>query len=669
MAEFGYTVLILAFVASLFSIASSAAGARQKRTDLINAGGNSLLAVFILVTLAEVLLLIGLVTHDFSIKYVAEYTSRALPVPYLISGLWAGNAGSLLFWAWLLSLSAVVLVLRKSSTTKEIMPHASAVVMFVQMFFLIMLIFAMNPFATLPTPPADGRGLNPLLENPAMVIHPPLLLAGYVVFTIPFALAVAALMSRKLGDEWINRARGWAVLAWLLLGIGNIIGAWWAYVELGWGGYWAWDPVENAGLMPWLVGTAFLHSITMQKRRGMFKRWSMVLVILSFTLTIFGTFLTRSNLLQSVHTFGENTLVPFFLALLLISFFGSLALLIYREKELESKESTESLLSKEGAFLLNNLLLLLSTLVIFIGTLFPAIAEALSGAKVEVGKSFFNMANLPIFMAIIVLAGVCVITGWRQLILKDFKRSVIVPAIVTLIIIIALPVAGIREWSSVVSFAVSGFVITATVYQWLKELLARRRAAADNPQSRTSLGFMWLNKNRYGAYLVHISIVLIAIGVIGSSVYSVEKEAVLSQGESISLNQYTVTYDKLNLAGSETRMIITADMSVYEGNKLIAKLTPEKYIDANFEQPVTEVAIRSTPAEDIYIALDNWDSTRKASFRVLVNPLVMWIWIGGGVFFIGGLICFWPQRARLEEPQAGKSKRRPQETRTPGKPE
>ncbi|MFC1965225.1 heme lyase CcmF/NrfE family subunit, partial [Chloroflexota bacterium] len=407
MAEIGYISLVLAFIVSLFAIFAFSVGARKNRASLITGGRASVVLVFILVSISALVLEIALVTHNFQLEHVTSYTSRDLSLPYLVSSWWAGNAGSLLFWAWILSLSAVIFVLKKRDG-KDLLPYGSAVVMFTQAFFLVMLISAKNPFTKLDFIPVDGRGLNPLLENPAMVIHPPFLLCGYILFTIPFALAIAALLSKKLDNEWIIRARGWALLSWLLLGFGNIIGAWWAYVELGWGGYWAWDPVENAGLMPWLIATAFLHSINAQRHRGMFKQWTMALIILTFMLTIFGTFLTRSDLLSSVHTFGENTLVPFFLTFLFIIFFGSFALLYIRRHGLKSEASLKSLVSRETVYLLNNLLLFAFTLIIFVGTIFPALVEAVSGTRLVLEESFFNTVGLPIFMAIVFLAGLCI---------------------------------------------------------------------------------------------------------------------------------------------------------------------------------------------------------------------------------------------------------------------
>ncbi len=346
MADIGYIALFLALLASVYSAIAFVFGWRGRHPALIKSARNSLLAVCGLVSISVAILTYALVTHNFQIEYVASYTSRDLSLSYLISALWAGNAGSLLFWAWLLSICASVVILQKRDTGKGLVPYASSIIMVTQAFFIILLLSVSNPFHKLAFIPAEGMGLNPLLENPGMLIHPPTLLIGYVGFTVPFAFAMAALLTRKLGDEWLITIRRWTLMAWLFLGVGNLIGAWWAYVELGWGGYWAWDPVENASFMPWLVATAFLHSIMMQRRRGMLKVWNMVLIILTFSLVIFGTFLTRSGILSSVHTFSDSALGPFFLSFIGIILFGSLGLLYYRKEELKGEGKSDDEIQK-----------------------------------------------------------------------------------------------------------------------------------------------------------------------------------------------------------------------------------------------------------------------------------------------------------------------------------
>ncbi|MFC2003917.1 heme lyase CcmF/NrfE family subunit, partial [Chloroflexota bacterium] len=396
MADIGYIALLLALVAAIYSAIAFVFGARGRPPEVRDSARNSLLAVFGLVSISVATLVHALVTHNFQIEYVASYSSHDTSLPYLISGLWAGNAGSLLFWAWLLSLLATIVALQKRDRSRELVSYASTIIMATEAFFLVLLLFVSNPFHKLAFAPVEGMGLNPMLENPGMIIHPPAVLAGYVGFTIPFAFAIAALLTRRLGDEWIVAVRRWTLLAWLLLGIGNIIGAWWAYVELGWGGYWAWDPVENAGLMPWLVATAFLHSAMMQRRRGMLKVWNMVLIIMTFSLSIFGTFLTRSGILSSVHTFSESSLGPFFLVFIGATIIGSMGLVYYRSEGLKSEGEMESLVSRESTFLLNNLLLVGAVFAILLGTIFPLISQVVRGVKIGVGAPFFNQINGPI---------------------------------------------------------------------------------------------------------------------------------------------------------------------------------------------------------------------------------------------------------------------------------
>ena len=658
MADIGYIALFLALVASIYSAIAFIFGVRGRAPALIQSARNSLLAVCGLVSISVAALIYALVTHDFQIEYVASYTSRDLSLTYLLSALWAGNDGSLLFWAWLLSLCAAVVVLQKRDIGKELVPYASSIIMVTQAFFLILLLFVSNPFYKLPFVPAEGMGLNPLLENPGMLFHPPTLLAGYVGFTIPFAFAMAALLTRRLGDEWIITIRRWMLLAWLSLGIGNILGSWWAYVELGWGGYWMWDPVENASFMPWLVATAFLHSIMMQRRRGMLKVWNMVLIILTFTLAILGTFLTRSGVLSSVHTFAESPLLGvLFLAFIGVVLFGSLGLLYYRSDELRGEAEMESLVSRESTFLLNNLLLVGAAFAIFLGTFFPLISEAVRGVKISVGPPFYNQVMAPIFLAVIFLTGVCVLIGWRRASIRNLVRNFLWPLLTALVLVIVLIILGIREWYALVALFLCGFVFSTILYEWFRGTRARHRMRAEN-YLKAFWGLIGANRPRYGGYIVHIGIILLAIGVVGSSLYDVEKEATLMPGESMTIKNYTLIYENMDNYETESKTVVTTTLSVYNQGKFIAKLTPEKYFHRSYEQAVTEVAIRSTLLEDLYVILIGWDEDGTTAFKVLVNPLVNWIWIGGIVVVLGGLIAFWPDRRRLPSPTQTRARRK-----------
>ncbi len=646
MADVGYIALLLALVTAIYSALAMVFGARGKHQALIESGRNGILAACGLVSVSVAALLYALVTHDFSIAYVASYTSSDLSLPYLLSALWGGNDGSLLFWGWLLSLFAAVVVLQRRDVGKALLPYASSIIMITQAFFIVLLISVSNPFQKLAVVPSEGMGLNPMLENPGMIIHPPTLLAGYVAFTIPFAFAIAALLTRRLGDEWIIAIRRWTLAAWLLLGVGNILGAWWAYVELGWGGYWAWDPVENASFMPWLVATAFLHSIMMQRRRGILKVWNIVLIILTFSLTIFGTFLTRSGIISSVHTFADSALGPFFLTFIGVILFGSLGLLYYRREELKGETEMESLISRESTFLLNNLLLIGATFAIFLGTVFPLISEAVRGVKITVAAPFFNQVNGPVFLAVILLTGICTLIGWRRASIRNLIRRLLWPLLTTLILGVALFILGIRQWYALIAFFLCSFVLFSILYELFRGTRARHRMRAEN-YLKAFFSLIWDNRPRYGGYIVHIAIVLMAIGIIGSSFYGVEKEATLKQGDSMTIRNYTLTYDSLDYFETQSKEVIISTLSVYDGERFIGKLIPEKYFHKSYQQPVSEVAIRTTLLEDLYVILIGWDEDGTAAFKVLINPMIAWIWIGGGVFLLGGLVAFWPDRREL----------------------
>jgi len=654
MATSGFVFLVLALAACVYSIAAYIFGLRTKHPKLIQSARQAVLIAAGLFSAAAIVLLIALINHNFELQYVYSYTSTDMTLPYLISALWAGNAGSLLFWGWIVSLSAAVVVLRKRKQGQDLVPYASMIIMVVQAFFLLLLIFAQSPFTSYDVAPLEGVGLNPLLENPGMIIHPPLLLAGFAVLAVPFAFAIAALLTGKLKDNnWLAAARRWALLGWLSLGLGNLIGAWWAYAELGWGGYWAWDPVENAGLMPWLTATAFLHAIMMQKRKGIFKMWSMVFIILTFTLTIFGTFITRSDILNSVHTFGQTAFGPFFLVFLIITFFGSLALLISRRKDLKGDTEVNTLVSREGTFLLNNLLFVGATFFILIGTILPSLAEAVSGNVINIGQSFFNISTVPILLAIILLAGICSLIAWRRQTDRRLARSLLWPALAAVVVVIVTLIFGVRNWIALSAYFLCSFSLAAIFSQWLRDVLAfSRKSSLDIVSSFWRL--LIVNRRRYGAFIVHISIVIVAIGIVGSSLFDVEKEAELLPGEQMTINGYALVYNGLYVEGNEamTRMIISADMDAYKNDRYIGKIDPGYIYDGNYDTWVSEVAIHSTLVEDLYIALVNWEvitledesEVVQASFSAKINPLIIWMWIGGGIFLFGGLLTFWPGR-------------------------
>jgi len=647
MAETGSIALILALIAAIYAVAAFLFGGARKHKGILTTARFGVMAVCVLITIAELALALALIVHDFQIDYVFRYSSQELPLVYVISALWAGNSGSLLFWAWLLSIFNVIVVNGTQKRAEGLLPYTSSTILLTEIFFLFLLILVTSPFTRILAPdiPADGLGLNPLLQSPGMIFHPPLILGGYVAFTVPFAFAIAALIKNNLSIDWIMVSKRWAILAWFLLGLGNIIGAWWAYTELGWGGYWAWDPVENAGLMPWLTGTALVHSIVMQRRRGIFKTWNFIFAVTTFCLVIFGTFLTRSDILASVHSFGESTmgtLIAIFLGVLILS---SVFLLVFRRNGLKSVSGNVELLSKENTFTLSNWLFIVATAFVFFGTISPFLTELIGGEQITVREQFFNLTGIPVMITIVLLAGICVLIRWKRAPGSKLKRYFFWPAITALIPVITLLITGVREWHTLVIIYFCAFTVLATLLTWLIDIRKRHRIKPLNYLINFT-ELLKANKGRYGGYIVHLGIIVITIGVVGSSIYDVEKEVILEQGESVEIGNYSLTFNGIEMTGSSFEMITTANISVYKDNRYKGLIYPEQIYHHNYNQPVSEVAIRSTLVEDLYAVLVGWErmsGTRdyRAAFLFQVNPLVSWLWVGGGIFFAGGLISLW----------------------------
>ena len=497
--------------------------------------------------------------------------------------------------------------------------------------------------------PPDGQGLNPLLQNVGMLFHPPALYAGYIALTVPFAFALAALITGQLGEDWIKAIRGWTLAAWALLGIGNLLGAQWAYVELGWGGYWGWDPVENSSFMPWLTATAFLHSVMMQRRRGMLKVWNLALIIITFTLTIFGTFLTRSDILSSVHTFGATSVGPMFVGMMLLIITVSAALIWDRLPLLRGDNELDSFVSRESIFLLNNLLLVGAAFAVFWGTMFPVVSEAIRGTKVTVNADFFNQVVGPILLAIVFLMGVCPLIGWRAAsgdsLIKNFRGPVLA-GIAAAVLAFAL---GVRQPYAIVALAACGFVVGTLALEFLRGMRAEGEITNRNPVVAL-FPLVWRNKPRYGGYLVHLGIVLLAIGVIGSQGFQTESDVSLTPGQETTIGSYRLVYQGLADTREGRKEVISAAINVYSGDQLLGSMNPSKEFYDGFDSPNSEVAIYSTPLEDLYLILNSWDAQQTAALKLVVNPLVSWIWVGGYVLVFGAIIAFWPDaRERRRE--------------------
>jgi len=638
----GQLALALALLLAVYSIGANLYGVTRSRPDLIASARHALWAMFAMVTVGIAALWTGLLTSDFSLEYVASYSSTTLPTAYKITALWGGQQGSLLFWTWLLSIFTAIVAFQNRRRNPGIAQWALIVMAGVACFFLSMLNFVTRPFEILATIPANGTDLNPLLQNYWMAIHPPSLYTGYVSATVPFAFGAAALITGRLDDSWIRTTRRWAIFSWFFLTLGNLFGARWAYEVLGWGGYWAWDPVENAAFMPWLVMTAYLHSVMIQERKDMLKVWNLVLIGMVFGLTLFGTFITRSGVISSVHSFTQSGLGPYFLGFLITVAVLYTTLLLSRLGRLRSTAQFESYLSREAAFLFNNLMLVGIAFAVFWGTLFPVLSEAVRGVKITVGPPFFNRVNAPLALALIFLMGVGPLIAWRRASASNLVRAFASPAIIGVIVGIAAFTLGMRQWYALSAFSLAAFVIATVVSEFRRGVAARGHMVDERP-ARALVNLVAKNNRRYGGYVIHVGVVLAFVGIVGSSFFKAEVKQSVKPGESFSIGPYTLTY--IGVDGSETAHLETerARVEVSRDGRQIATLAPARLFYKAAQQPATEVAIRSTPSSDLYVVLAGVDNlTGLVTFQVFLTPLVFWIWAGGVVMALGTVMAMWP---------------------------
>jgi len=642
MSEIGALAVVMAFVVSTYGTVMPLLGAGLRRGELVHSGLRAVYANALLLGVASTAFLYALLTRDFGNAYVAGYSSRDLGFWYTLSVFWAGQAGSLLFWAAVLAAFSALAVWRLGRL-RELIPYAAATLMGTSAFFTMLLTFVSSPFARLPVAPADGAGLNPLLQNAGMFFHPPTQYLGFVGTAVPFAFAVAALVTRHLDDEWIRATRRWTLAAWFFLSWGLIFGMMWAYVELGWGGFWAWDPVENAALLPWLTATAFLHSVMIQEKRDLLKVWNVVLIILTYVLALFGTFLTRSGVLSSVHAFATSSIGPLFFLFILLVLGMSFGLLLTRLGALRSQGELDSLVSRESGFLFNNLIFIGAAFAVFIGTVFPILSEAVSGMKISVGPPFFNQINVPIGLTLLVLMGVCPLLAWRKASPGHLLRSLAVPGVTAVAGAVALLAAGIRQGTALAALTLCVFVTAAIIQDVHRGAMVRR---GHGETYAVALGrLVARNPRRYGGYVVHLGIILLFAGMAGSA-FGTERDAVLARGQTVTVNQYTLRYEGGGTYTRGERIITEATLTVFENGRLLTIMRPQRNVHTGRdEQAMTEVAIRTTPREDLYVILAGMGDDGRVNLRVIINPLMMWMWIGAGVLTLGTLIAFWPQAA------------------------
>jgi cytochrome c-type biogenesis protein CcmF len=650
MIDLGRLAVCLALLFAGWAVVASLVGALRRRPALVRSGEHAAYATFGLVAVAVAVLLRALVTHDFSVEYVAAYSSSTLPGPYLVAALWGGQKGSLLWWAFILMSFTAVVVFQNRDRNRALMPYVVATLMTTAAFFLSLLVFITDPFERVANPVTEGADLNPLLQNYWMTIHPPSLYLGYVSATVPFAFAIGALATGRLGDAWIRTTRRWALFSWFFLSLGNLFGARWAYEVLGWGGYWAWDPVENAAFMPWLVSTAYLHSVMIQEKKDMLRVWNMVLVLLTFVLTIFGTFLTRSGVISSVHSFTQSGLGPFFIGFLLFVIAVAAGLVVYRLPELRTSATVESFLSRESAFLFNNLVLVGIAFATFWGTIFPVLSEWVRGVKITVGPPFFNRVNAPLGIVLLFLMGVGPVIAWRKATPRNLQRAFLAPVLSGVVAGVLLLVLGVPVGAAWLTFALGGFVLGTVVQEFWRGVRARQALLRESAP-RALVRLVEKNHRRYGGYFIHVGIVAMFVGIAASSVFRVEVQQTLSPGQTMQVGKFTLTYERVTQSEDAHLQRLMAVVHVTEGSRAIGTLLPEKRFYKKPQQPTTEVAMRQTLTEDLYLVLGSYDpASSLVTILAYVNPLVAWIWIGGFILAIGTAITMWPSPAERRAP-------------------
>ena len=670
LTDIGLITLVIAFLLSLYATLASLYGGWRGQQAWVESARNAALLVFPLLTIPVIVIVYALYTLDFSLAYVYDVSSRAMSPFLRVTALWGGQQGSVLFWAWLMAAFVGLVLLKKWERDRELMPWVTFVAMLTTAFFVGIVVFITNPFVRLwhfegareltqalfqpinamPYFPEDGNGLNPLLRHFGMIGHPPTTYLGFTGFVIPFAYAIAALITgQSRRDEWIIATRRWTLFAWIFLSIGLILGGRWAYDVLGWGGFWGWDPIENAMLMPWLTGTAFLHSVMMTEKRGMMKKWNMVLIILTYSLSLFGTFITRTGVISSVNAFSKTALGPAFFAFIGFTFLGSVTILYLRWDTLKSEHSLESFISREAAFVLQNMLFLAVTFAVFWGTVFPLISELVTGTKITVGPPYFQRVTGPLFFVLVLLMGVAPLLAWRKQAAKALGKAIWIPFAASIAITAIWGFVHRMHPASIFGLWLVTLTLSAIVAEFWKGVQARHATRGEN--AFTALfNLIGRNHRRYGGYIIHLGVVMIALGIIGDAYFKQETQGTVSQGEVVSIGDYQLEFKELlGYPGSDGRDIVEAVMALSQNGKPIREINPRRDYFVVQEQPVSVPGVYSTPGVDVYVLLIGWDTTgTSATFKVYINPLINWVWIGGIVMILGTVIATWNNSARRE---------------------
>ncbi len=651
LADVGLVTLALGLAAAVYAAVAAVYGARKGvgGAAWIASARNALIVVWPLVSISCGALIWLLAAGDFQIEYVATVTSRAMPTYLKVTALWGGQAGSLLFWAWVAATFSALVMFRRWGSDRALLPYVVAVSAVTQAFFLILVIWFENPFSALDFVPIDGNGLNPLLRHPGMIIHPPALYLGFVGFTVPYAFAMASLISGRLSDEWIHASRRWALGAWLFLSLGLVLGGRWAYDVLGWGGYWAWDAVENSALIPWLTGTAYLHSTMIQEKRGMLRAWNMILITLTYLLVVLGTLATRSGFVSSVHAFSRSAIGWPMLGFLGVMLIFSSYWILRRRDALRAEHRLDGLLSRETAFLVNNLLFLTITLSVLYGTYYPLLTELFAGEKITLRVGWFNQVVGPQLGALVFLMGICPLLSWRRASLDRLGRAIWLPFALSVLLVIYLITRRVTSVGALIGLAVSSLVGVTTLLEFWVGTRARRRRFGEN--YFVALGRMVArNRRRYGGYLIHLSVVLMTIGIVGSYFFQQETQGTLRRGEALTLGGFTILYSGLEEWRESNELWVSeAAVEVYRDKELLTTLKPRRDYYPLAEQSITVPSVRNTVSEDFYVILVGWEQVGQdqATFKVYLNPLINWLWAGSVLLILGTLVAAWPdKRAR-----------------------
>ena len=649
MADLGAISLWIALALAAYSTVGSVAGKLRLSPALVESAQSAMYAAGLALMVATLSLVVAFISRDFEIAYVAAHSDLAMANKFTWVAFYAGNEGSLLYIATILSIMSAIAVWRAPEKFKDALPYTTAILMLTLTFFVAVMAVMANPFDKLPFVPLDGDGINPLLTHFGMFFHPPALMAGLIGITVPFAFAIGSLLAGKTGDEWVDAGRVWGMVSWVLLAGGLLLGSWWAYTILGWGGFWFWDPVENAAFMPWLGITAFIHSIMVQKRRGMFRMWNIVLINVAFGLALYGMFMNRGGSVPSVHSFGASQLGWIFLLFLAIGVIVPFAIFIWRYPLLKSVQNLDSMLSREAAFLVNNMLLLAIAFVTLWGTVYPLLSRLTNDEEITVARPFYDQVNGPLMLGLVFLMGVGPLIPWRKAGMASLRRSLLPPVVGGLLTVGILAALGLHKDYALTAFGLATFVTTGILMEWFRGTSSRHRNSGENYVT-AFLRLIAANRPRYGGYIVHLSVVMVTLGIVGTSFFGVQRDVVLSPGESTTINDYELVYLGTVEVPKSNRTEFTSTVQVFRDGELLDTIRTKRAFYPSFNMAATTAAIRSTPVEDLYVVPSENLADGSVGFRILVNPLIWWMWVAGPVMVLGTVIALWPQKIRAPAP-------------------